>query len=171
MKRPRRPLCRVCACADVGWVGGQQPRPRGATSVMQLPLNNMRMHFVCICPRLFVRVSLTHIFRFSCAVHDPFIVPTVGLSKPAIIKLPGGEVELFDVGGGPAIRGVWYNYYQDCHAVIYVIDAGDRARVGEAAEELRKNMEHELAKGKPILVCVAHRGAACVCVCGGGGGI
>jgi|AntAceMinimDraft_12_1070368.scaffolds.fasta_scaffold71273_2 small GTP-binding protein len=63
-------------------------------------------------------------------------VPTVGFhnvvlpSKRAFV--PGFQVEVFDLGGGKRIRGIWQAYVSDVHAVVFVVDAADTARLDEA---------------------------------------
>ena len=79
------------------------------------------------------------------------ITPTVGFShnKGA---LGGAPLVLFDVGGGKQIRGIWQEYYADAHAALFVVDASDPDRFGEAAELLHSAAAHDALHGKPILV-------------------
>jgi ADP-ribosylation factor related protein 1 len=55
--------------------------------------------------------------------------PTVGK-----ISLPSTILQFVDLGGQRGIRSIWPRYYADCHAVLYVIDAQDRERLGEGWE-------------------------------------
>ena len=50
------------------------------------------------------------------------------------VSLPSTILNFFDLGGQRGIRSIWHQYYQDCHAVVYVIDAQDRERLGEGWE-------------------------------------
>lgn len=84
---------------------------------------------------------------------DPFVVPTVGFSAPIKKKgLHGADVTFYDLGGGMRIRGVWPNYFADVHGVVYVVDASDRARLKESADELANALSHPMIVGKPLLV-------------------
>lgn len=48
--------------------------------------------------------------------------------------LPSSILNFFDLGGQRGIRSIWHRYYDDCHAVAYVIDAQDRERLSEGLE-------------------------------------
>lgn len=50
------------------------------------------------------------------------------------ILLPSTILQFFDLGGQRGIRNIWPKYYDDCHAVVYVIDAEDRERLSEGWE-------------------------------------
>jgi len=50
------------------------------------------------------------------------------------ITLPSTILKFWDLGGQKGIRTIWPRYYDDCHAVVYVIDAEDRERLGEGWE-------------------------------------
>lgn len=43
-------------------------------------------------------------------------------------------MQFFDLGGQRDIRTIWSKYYDDCHAVIYMIDAADRDRLWDGWE-------------------------------------
>jgi ADP-ribosylation factor related protein 1 len=50
------------------------------------------------------------------------------------ISLPSTILKFWDLGGQTGIRSIWPRYYDDCHAVAYVIDAEDRDRLSEGWE-------------------------------------
>lgn len=50
------------------------------------------------------------------------------------ISLPSTILQFFDLGGQTGIRNIWHRYYDDCHAVVYIIDAADRDRLNEGWE-------------------------------------
>ena len=81
--------------------------------------------------------------------------PTVGFNP---VKLQAGScsVTFYDVGGGPKIRGIWPNYYPDCHAVIYVLDgASDDVSFKSEVELFASSAGgHAFLAGKPLLVLV-----------------
>lgn len=47
------------------------------------------------------------------------------------ITLPSTILQFWDLGGQRDIRSIWHRYYDDCQAVIYVIDASDEKRMEE----------------------------------------
>ncbi|WRT65576.1 uncharacterized protein IL334_002521 [Kwoniella shivajii] len=58
------------------------------------------------------------------------IGPTVG-QNIGKITLPSTELRFFDLGGQRDIRSIWPKYYDECHAVVFVVDACDQARLTE----------------------------------------
>ena len=78
------------------------------------------------------------------------IAPTVGQnSRPSLqalvyllmlrrtvgkITFSSTILKFWDLGGQRGIRSIWHRYYDDCHAVVYVIDAQDRERLSEGWE-------------------------------------
>jgi hypothetical protein len=50
------------------------------------------------------------------------------------IALPSTILQFWDLGGQRGMRTIWPKYYDDCHAVVYVIDARDRERLSEGWE-------------------------------------
>ncbi|KAJ7212923.1 P-loop containing nucleoside triphosphate hydrolase protein [Mycena pura] len=61
------------------------------------------------------------------------IGPTVGQNM-GTVTLPSTILQFWDLGGQRGIRNIWHRYYDDCHAVAYVIDAEDRERLSEGWE-------------------------------------
>ncbi|KAF9452760.1 P-loop containing nucleoside triphosphate hydrolase protein [Macrolepiota fuliginosa MF-IS2] len=61
------------------------------------------------------------------------IGPTVGQNTGKIM-LPSTILQFWDLGGQRGIRNIWHRYFDDCHAVVYVIDAEDRERLSEGWE-------------------------------------
>ena len=47
------------------------------------------------------------------------------------IVLPSTILQFWDLGGQRDIRSIWHRYYDDCQAVIYVVDASDKDRLAE----------------------------------------
>lgn len=50
------------------------------------------------------------------------------------ISLPSSILQFFDLGGQTGIRSIWHRYYEDCHAVAYLVDAADEERLNEGWE-------------------------------------
>lgn len=48
--------------------------------------------------------------------------------------MPSAMLQFWDLGGQRGIRSIWPKYYDDCHAVVFVIDAVDHERLSEGWE-------------------------------------
>ena len=59
------------------------------------------------------------------------ITPTIGMNL-AKFKHRGSQVILWDLGGQLKMRAVWERYYSEAHAVVFVLDSADPARLQEA---------------------------------------
>lgn len=80
-------------------------------------------------------------------------IPTIGFNVETITYKHLNLV-VWDVGGQDRIRVLWRHYYENADALIFVVDACDKARFGEAEDELFKimsdrNMQH--LKGLVVL--------------------
>ena len=62
--------------------------------------------------------------------------PTLGFNVETV-AYKNIEFMVWDMGGQDAIRPLWRHYYENCQALIFVVDSADRDRVGEARDELR----------------------------------
>lgn len=67
------------------------------------------------------------------------------------IALPSAVLQFWDLGGQRGIRSIWPKYYDDCHAVVYVVDAVDHERLSEGWEVFGTI----LLPSSPLLVAVA----------------
>eukprot|EP01090_Pellita_catalonica_P023791 TRINITY_DN9991_c0_g1_i1.p1 TRINITY_DN9991_c0_g1~~TRINITY_DN9991_c0_g1_i1.p1 ORF type:complete len:189 (+),score=46.18 TRINITY_DN9991_c0_g1_i1:89-655(+) len=70
------------------------------------------------------------------------VVPTVGFNVETV-KYKKVSFVVWDVGGQDKIRPLWKHYYQDCQAVVYVVDSADNERLEEAAAEVQKMFKEE----------------------------
>jgi len=80
------------------------------------------------------KTTLLHMLRDNRMVqHTPTHHPTTE-------ELTMGNVTFHahDVGGHAAVRKVWEDYYQDVDAIVYIVDASDRDRLGESKAELER---------------------------------
>ena len=59
---------------------------------------------------------------------------------------------MWDLGGQKAIRNLWENYYQQCDAIIYVIDSSDNYRLDETGSELYTILHTPELSGIPLLI-------------------
>ncbi|KAF8893522.1 P-loop containing nucleoside triphosphate hydrolase protein [Infundibulicybe gibba] len=79
------------------------------------------------------------------------IGPTVG-QNTGKITLPSTILQFWDLGGQRGIRNIWHRYYDDCHAVVYVIDADDRERLSEGWEVFESVLSSPQILGLPLLL-------------------
>jgi ADP-ribosylation factor-like protein 13B len=84
---------------------------------------------------------------------------TIGFSTATVQFNPDNAKQkyaltIYDVGGGPKIRGIWKNYVAEVHGVVWVVDSCDSmVRLKESAAELHKiYAEDERLQGKPLLM-------------------
>ena len=83
-------------------------------------------------------------------------------------------MKIYDVGGGPRIRGLWKQYFHEVgdkclvcpisarhtlwrcdtqvHGAVFMVDSADPGRFEEAAGELSQVASHEMLVGKPLLM-------------------
>ena len=79
------------------------------------------------------------------------ITTTVGMNLGKI-DVGGVRLNFWDLGGQEELQALWDKYYAECHAVIYVLDSGDRERVEESKQAFDKMIKNENIKGVPLLV-------------------
>ena len=65
---------------------------------------------------------------------------TVGFKLETFIK-NNVKFTCFDMSGQSKYRTLWGNYYQDCEAIIFVVDAADELRFAVAQNELQLLLE------------------------------
>ena len=89
----------------------------------------------------------------SRASSDPVSspAPTLGFSRLEV-RRRGWTVELYDVGGGRGIRGIWRNYLAESHGLAFVVDAADLARADECRDTLHALLADPRVAGKPVLM-------------------
>ncbi|XP_021929896.1 uncharacterized protein LOC110834747 isoform X2 [Zootermopsis nevadensis] len=76
---------------------------------------------------------------------------TVGFSRVSLTH-QGCSVVIYDLGGGPKIRGIWHRYFADAHGIIFVVDASDVSRLEESHQVFANLLSHEKLEGKPVLL-------------------
>ncbi|KAK6117607.1 hypothetical protein DH2020_048654 [Rehmannia glutinosa] len=79
------------------------------------------------------------------------IVPTVGLNIGRV-EVSNTKLVFWDLGGQPGLRSIWEKYYEEAHAVIYVIDAACPSRFEDSKSALEKVLRHEDLQGAPLLI-------------------
>mmetsp|Transcript_17869 Transcript_17869/g.24812 ORF Transcript_17869/g.24812 Transcript_17869/m.24812 type:complete len:187 (+) Transcript_17869:157-717(+) len=61
--------------------------------------------------------------------------PTIGFNVESVVR-KNIKFSVWDVGGQEQIRGLWRHYFQNCAALVFVVDSNDAARLKEAKEEV-----------------------------------
>ncbi|KZV93400.1 P-loop containing nucleoside triphosphate hydrolase protein [Exidia glandulosa HHB12029] len=79
------------------------------------------------------------------------IGPTVGQNMGKI-TLPSTVLQFWDLGGQTSLRALWPRYYDECHAVAFVVDATDRDRLHEAWEVFDSVFSAPQILGVPLLL-------------------
>lgn len=69
-------------------------------------------------------------------------IPTVGFSVEQFVKSKI-TFTVFDMSGAGRYRNLWEHYYGDADAIIFVLDASDKARLLMARDEFESMMEHK----------------------------
>ena len=64
-------------------------------------------------------------------------VPTVGFNSEEV-KYDRCSFIMWDIGGQSKIRKLWKHYVESADALIFVVDAQDRARIKEARSAFKK---------------------------------
>lgn len=70
-------------------------------------------------------------------MNPKYITTTVGLNIGQIDTL-GIRLSFWDLGGQLELQSLWDKYYEESHAVIFVIDSNDRERMMESKEVFGK---------------------------------
>ncbi|XP_011626993.1 ADP-ribosylation factor-related protein 1 isoform X2 [Amborella trichopoda] len=79
------------------------------------------------------------------------IVPTVGLNIGRI-EAEKTKLVFWDLGGQAGLRTIWEKYYEEAHAVIFVIDAACPHRFEDSKSALEKILRHTDLQGAPLLI-------------------
>ncbi|GLJ55878.1 hypothetical protein SUGI_1199790 [Cryptomeria japonica] len=95
--------------------------------------------------------KLKTMFSDSEGLPPDRIVPTVGLNigRAEAFK---SKLVFWDLGGQIGLRTIWEKYYEEAHAVIYVVDAACQSRFEDTKSALEKILRHEDLQGAPILI-------------------
>tara|TARA_B110000008_G_scaffold33839_1_gene30006 strand:+ start:1200 stop:1739 length:540 start_codon:yes stop_codon:yes gene_type:complete len=78
-------------------------------------------------------------------------IPTIGFNCEHI-KFGNLNFVGWDIGGQDRIRRMWHNYFENADAIVFVVDASDKSRFGEAKEELSKLAQHGYLKDCCFLI-------------------
>ncbi|XP_052211116.1 ADP-ribosylation factor-like protein 3 isoform X2 [Diospyros lotus] len=97
-----------------------------------------------------VRQSIMFLFLESTRLGKQ-IVPTVGLNIGRL-EVSNTKLVFWDLGGQPGLRSIWEKYYEEAHAVMYVVDAACPSRFEDSKSALEKVLRHEDMQGAPLLI-------------------
>ena len=78
-------------------------------------------------------------------------IPTIGFNVENI-QYKNLTMTVWDVGGQDKIRNLWRHYYDNCNAIIFVVDSSDKKRLNIARDELRKILLEDQLKDAIILI-------------------
>lgn len=76
------------------------------------------------------------------------------------------DLTVYDVGGGPKIRGIWKDYVQESHAILYLVNGSDSPqRLFESRQELHAlfaptTSGHARSRGVAVLLIITHADAS-----------
>ena len=73
-------------------------------------------------------------------------------SNVETLEFKNVKITLWDVGGQHKLRPLWKHYYLNTQAVIFVLDASNRERLGEAQSELVKLLSEKELKDASLLI-------------------
>jgi len=79
------------------------------------------------------------------------VSPTLGFIIKTI-DYEGYKLNIWDVGGQKTLRSYWRNYFEKTDALIWVVDATDKLRLGDCKEELHGLLKEERLSGASLLV-------------------
>merc|ERR1712060_916605 len=94
----------------------------------------------------------TTILRALSGEDHENVMPTQGFNVKSI-QHENMKLNVWDIGGQQTIRTYWSNYFENCDALVYVVDSSDTRRLGESSLELVELMKEKNGLlNLPILV-------------------
>ena len=124
-----------------------------------IPITFTKDNRVHIGPKIEMRVvtlgldgagKTTILFKLKQNEFVPSI-PTIGFNVETL-EFKNVKITLWDVGGQHKLRPLWKHYYLNTQAVIFVLDASNRDRLGEAQNELVKLLSEKELKDASLLI-------------------
>lgn len=79
----------------------------------------------------YLEAAKTRLTKNYKGMNPKHITTTVGLNIGQI-DIAGIRLSFWDLGGQQELQSLWDKYYQESHAIIYVIDSHDRERMDES---------------------------------------
>lgn len=78
-------------------------------------------------------------------------VPTIGFNQETF-TYGNLTFSAFDIGGQTKFRKLWHHYYSNTDAIVFIVDAADKARFPIAQTELQALMANPVLQNIPFLV-------------------
>ncbi|XP_065362735.1 uncharacterized protein LOC135956246 [Calliphora vicina] len=82
-------------------------------------------------------------------------IPTIGFNVETV-EYKNISFTVWDIGGQKTIRTLWYHYFPNTAAVIFVVDSSDVTRIETAKEELHEILQHDDLRNA-VLVVMANK--------------
>lgn len=79
------------------------------------------------------------------------VSPTLGFNIKTFVH-GNYTLNIWDVGGQRTLRPYWRNYFEQTDALVWVVDSGDRLRMGDCKEELHSLLLEDRLAGASLLV-------------------
>ncbi|KAI0503803.1 hypothetical protein KFK09_014746 [Dendrobium nobile] len=95
--------------------------------------------------------KLKSIYLNSEGLPPDRIVPTVGLNIGRV-EASNAKLVFWDLGGQIGLRTIWEKYYEEAHAVVFVIDASCPASFEDSKSALEKVLRNDDLRGAPLLI-------------------
>lgn len=88
---------------------------------------------MCLCVQFqtYLEAAKTRLSKNYKGMNPKHITTTVGLNIGQI-DISGIRLSFWDLGGQQELQSLWDKYYQESHAIIYVVDSHDRERMEES---------------------------------------
>lgn len=79
------------------------------------------------------------------------ILPTVGLNVGRIEAF-GHNLVIWDLGGQTGLQSIWDKYYDESHAVVFVVDSANAQRFAESKAALDRALASIDLIGAPVIL-------------------
>ncbi|XP_066155978.1 ADP-ribosylation factor-related protein 1 isoform X2 [Euwallacea fornicatus] len=113
---------------------------------------SLRSHERVLNPRnTYLEAAKTKLTKNYKAINPAKITTTVGLNIGKI-EVNGVRLNFWDLGGQSELQSLWDKYYEESHAIIYIVDSSDRERIDDSKEIFDKMIASESLQGVPLLV-------------------
>ena len=76
-------------------------------------------------------------------------IPTIGFNNEN--KYGRLTFSLFDIGGQSQFRRLWHHYFENCNAIVFVIDSNDTERLTVVNDEIWNLLNHPMLVDIPFL--------------------
>ncbi|KAJ2396307.1 ADP-ribosylation factor protein 3 [Coemansia sp. RSA 2559] len=94
---------------------------------------------------------IKHIFTGVPGMDVEKIQPTIGVNIGKV-HMKRVLIKFMDLGGQKELRSIWEAYFEDCHAVLFMLDSERADRLDEAEQILLDLVRAEELNGVPLLV-------------------